>query len=561
MASAERDYPRGLSVPWEPWWGDAFTKKQSQSQSCSSVCQACVESAFGPCCRCSLGQLVAPVSASWRHPRDQNHELRMSDTGISQRPRKAAVPSGPLQTLRFKSCDWSLQVAASIGPVASQLHATTVAFAENNPSASWGLPQDLRLLSDIVRLEPHDAHFSQCIQLLIPICTCHISTDKNSSLMNPPVLWRYIAERSAWEPVAGGTLGSDSIFRIYVDQFCIAAVCQSQAEGCQKHHKVKLTALASRPGFFPEADERGQMELRVLMEPKKPQCRRCNRHARRLLEQLTWRSDAQFVSCGEAFLEFKHGTECQVLLDGIPVPSLVRFNCDISVQLLVLPQKPIGTQVMAQFGMPRMNAAGWTLCDACLYFSQTQTKRAPVTDQTTGERIPAPPVEENIAQNRQQTTNQSSTEKLEVSPQRPESIVLLRRLISAPNPTEVLEAAVNACTPPEDTVFYLRFKKISPRGLEKDAAACCGLILRDFLGCIAKEPAALSALVIWLQSRLWDGLPIAQRHMGAKVHLLDEATTLELFGGSEVSLMAQSARRAFHMVEAKTESAEHGNLK
>ena len=63
---------------------------------------------------------------------------------------------------------------------------------------------------------------------------------------------------------------------------------------------------------------------------------------------------------------------------------------------------------------------------------------------------------------------------------------------AAHDPNASAAAASAPSTDPVPVVF-MRFKKTSPRGLEADAASSCGLAVRDFWGCIKREPGALAA--------------------------------------------------------------------
>jgi hypothetical protein len=97
----------------------------------------------------------------------------------------------------------------------------------------------------------------------------------------------------------------------------------------------------------------------------------------------------------------------------------------------------------------------------------------------------------------------------------------------------------------DNPVIFVRFKKVSPRGLQEEAARVCSMVINDFLGCMVAESAQLSAFVLWARSRLWC---LAECKSGCRLQILSFAAATTKFKDSEnlnVESMAENALRLF----------------
>lgn len=92
-----------------------------------------------------------------------------------------------------------------------------------------------------------------------------------------------------------------------------------------------------------------------------------------------------------------------------------------------------------------------------------------------------------------------------------------------------------------ERVIFLRFKKLSPRGLEEEAAHCCGLVLKDFVGCIVRNPSQLQAMLQWVCGRLWDNIQAGRRCLGAKFQVLEPVEATKILGVDTVDNMKGAA--------------------
>jgi hypothetical protein len=133
--------------------------------------------------------------------------------------------------------------------------------------------------------------------------------------------------------------------------------------------------------------------------------------------------------------------------------------------------------------------------------------------------------------------SQESTAQDDLLDQPAPHIYFLRSILVGDFVAEAMSLAAG------EPVIFMRFKKASGRGLEKEAASECGLIINDFLGCIVANEKSLEAFAEWVHRRLWVQVPRRSRNSSAKIQVMTVKQCAEYFGNERVEAMKPEAIR------------------
>lgn len=87
----------------------------------------------------------------------------------------------------------------------------------------------------------------------------------------------------------------------------------------------------------------------------------------------------------------------------------------------------------------------------------------------------------------------------------------------------------------DETTLFVRFKKTSPRGFEEDAEKTSCFVVKNFVGCVVREPDPLRSFANWCVARLWVEIDSGDRSAGAKLQLLGGPTAASEIMGVEVA--------------------------
>lgn len=112
-------------------------------------------------------------------------------------------------------------------------------------------------------------------------------------------------------------------------------------------------------------------------------------------------------------------------------------------------------------------------------------------------------------------------------------LIALRDIAATPGAIDnFVESAMSAA---EESTLFVRFKKSSPRGLEENAEKTSCFVVKNFVGCVVREPEPLRSFANWCVARLWTEIEEKDRSAGAKLQLLGGPTAASDIMGVDVA--------------------------